>query len=388
MTPAHLELPTHNNPYELDVYGKRDLALEHGEGVWVWDNLGRRYLDCVAGIGSVNLGHRHPQIVNAIQRQAEKLISCPGSFFNSTKLAYLEALQRVAPPGLSHAFLSNSGTESVEAALKFSRLSTGRTRIIAAARGFHGRTMGSLSATHHPKYRSGFSPLVPDFEHIPFNDVLALKSALKEEAAAVILEVVQGEGGVFVAEPSFLETARSECDRTGALLIFDEVQTGFGRTGKLFACDHFKVYPDILCLAKSIANGVPMGATLTGAKVRVDLGKHGSTFGGNPLACAAAFAVLQTLSQNALILRAEEMGHMLREAITRANWSLVREVRGLGLMIGLELKTRVQPLLRSLQSQGVLALSAGTTVLRLLPPLVLEEEDLDFLMEALASVLR
>ena len=370
------------------VYPKRDLVIVRGEGAYLWDHQGRRYIDCVGGQGAANLGHSHPAIVEAISQQARTLISCPEIFYNDVRAAYLAELTAAAPGELNRAFLSNSGAEAIEAAIKFARVSTGRREIVAAMRGFHGRTMGALSATWNKKYRGPFMPLVPDFTHIPYNNMAALEAAVSDATAAVLLEPVQGEGGVRPADPAFLQAARDLCDAHGALLILDEIQTGFGRTGRLFASEHYDLQPDILALAKSIAGGLPMGATLLGPRVgELPRLVHGSTFGGNPLAAAAAHAALRVLQEERLPERAARLGALVRERLAQIDSPLIREVRGLGLMIGIELKIKVGPVLRALQERGVLALPAGATVLRLLPPLVISEEDLIYVIDAIEDVL-
>ncbi len=370
------------------VYPKRDLVIVRGEGAYLWDHQGRRYIDCVGGQGAANLGHSHPAIVEAISQQARRLISCPEIFYNDVRAAYLAELTAAAPGELNRAFLSNSGAEAIEAAIKFARVSTGRREIVAAMRGFHGRTMGALSATWNKKYRGPFMPLVPDFTHIPYNNMAALEAAVSDATAAVLLEPVQGEGGVRPADPAFLHAARKLCDAHGALLIVDEIQTGFGRTGNLFASEHYALQPDILALAKSIAGGLPMGATLLGPRVgELPRLVHGSTFGGNPLAAAAARATLRILQEERLPERAARLGALARERLAQIDSPLIREVRGLGLMIGIELKIKVGPVLRALQERGVLALPAGATVLRLLPPLVISEEDLIYVIDAIEDVL-
>jgi len=370
------------------VYPKRDLTIVRGQGAHLWDDRGRRYIDCVGGQGAANLGHSHPAIVEAIEQQARTLISCPEIFYNDVRAQYLAELTAAAPGELNRAFLSNSGAEAIEAAIKFARVSTGRRQIIAAMRGFHGRSMGALSATWNKKYRGPFMPLVPDFSHIPYNNLDALEAAVSDTTAAVLLEPVQGEGGVRPADPAFLQAARALCDRHGALLILDEIQTGFGRTGRLFACEHYGVTPDIMALAKSMAGGLPMGATLLGPRVgELPRMSHGSTFGGNPLAAAAARATLRVVQEEGLAERAAILGDRMLARLRDIDSPRIREVRGLGLMIGIELKTKVSPILRALQERGVLALPAGATVLRLLPPLVIAEEDLDFVTEAISEAL-
>ena len=374
--------------YTSGVYPKRNVAIVRGLGARVWDDSGNEYIDCVAGHGVVLVGHCNPAVVKAIQHQAEILITCPEVFYNDVRARLLEKLVSIAPEGLERAYLCNSGTESIEAALKLSRLGTGRQKIIAAMHGFHGRTMGALSATWEKSYREPFEPLIPGFEHVAYNDLEALSEAVDDHTAAVLLEIVQGEGGVNPGTAEFLKGARALCDRTGALLIIDEVQTGFGRTGKMFACEHYDLIPDILCLAKGIAGGVPMGAALFGSRVQnVGPGAHGSTFGGNPLACAAALAAIDFSLENDLPQQAMEKGAWVRERLTSANIRVVREVRGLGLMIGLDLRKRVTPYLQALMSEHVLGLPAGSRVLRLLPPLTITYEELGTVCDAVEKVL-
>ena len=370
------------------TYHKRDLTIVRGTGARVWDQEGREYLDCVAGHGVANLGHCHPSVVAAVQQQAAQLITCPEIFHNDQRARLLARLTALAPGKMPYAFLCNSGTEAVEAALKFARISTGRTEIISTMRSFHGRTMGALSLTGHKQHRAPFAPLVPDVIHIPYNRIDPLDTAISERTAAVILEVVQGEGGVRPGTPEFLHAALRLCHERGALLIIDEVQTGLGRTGKLFACEHYDLEPDMLCLAKSLAGGIPMGATLHNTRVgKLTPGTHGSTFGGNPLACAAALAVLEVMKTEHLPERATILGGQLIQRLQSADLPLVRTVRGLGLMIGIDLKQKVTPVLHALQTRGVLALPAGRTVLRLLPPLVITDPEWDQVSTIVVEVL-
>jgi acetylornithine/LysW-gamma-L-lysine aminotransferase len=370
------------------VYPKRPLAIVRGQGARVWDAEGNAYIDCAGGQGAANLGHAHPAVVAAISRQAAQLITCPEIFYNDRRAELLAALTAAAPAGLARAFLCNSGTEAVEAAIKFARLSTGRIGIVAAMRGFHGRTMGALSATWNKDYRQPFAPLVPGFVHVPYNDLAALDANVCDDTAAVILEAVQGEGGVHPADPAFLAGAQALCRARGALLIVDEIQTGYGRTGRLFASEHFGIEPDLLTVAKSMAGGLPMGACLIGPRAGpLAPMSHGSTFGGNPLACAAALATLEVMRTDDLPARAARLGAHLLGRLREVNSPAIREVRGLGLMVGVELKIKVTPILQKLQSLGVLALPAGATVLRLLPPLVIEQEDLDRVVDAIEAVL-
>lgn len=382
------DIIAHEDVRTSGTYSKRGLAIVRGAGATLWDADGKQYIDCVGGQGSANLGHSHPAVVAAIQEQAATLLHCPEIFHNDQRAAYLDELGAALPAGMGRLFLCNSGTEAVEAAIKFARLHTGRTNVVAAMRSFHGRTMGALSVTYEPKYREPFEPLIPGVTHVPYNKIAALEAAVNDQTAAVILEPVQGEGGVRPADPGYLKAAEEICCRHGALLLIDEVQTGFGRTGSLFACTQDGVTPAVLILAKSIAGGVPMGAIA----IHESLGgftpaSHGSTFGGNPLACAAARATLKALIDEDLSAQAARKGTYLMTQLAARELSKVREIRGRGLLVGLELKERVQPTLVALMERGVLALPAGPNVLRLLPPLVISDAELDQVITIVSEVL-
>ncbi|HEV8595269.1 MAG TPA: aspartate aminotransferase family protein [Thermoplasmata archaeon] len=373
---------------EFAAYPKRDLVFTRGFLATLWDSEGNEYIDCGASFGVGNLGHSNPAVVDAIERQAKDLIHVGSTFGTPAKQAFIEKLLSVAPPNQKRAFLSNSGSEAVEASLKFARAATKRTNIVAAMRGFHGRTMGSLSATWKKEFREGFEPLVPGFEHVPYNDADALTAAVDRETAAVILEAVQGEGGVHVASPEYLPVAREVCDREGALLILDEVQTGMGRTGRMFAVERWGVEPDMITLAKSLAGGVPIGATLTTGAVESRFsGSHNSTFGGSALACAAGVAAIDYTMHERLWERAELLGTRAIERLRALESPVIREVRGLGLMIGIELKEKATPYLQALAARGVLAIGGGSNVIRLLPPLVIPEDQWDYAIGAIGEVL-
>ena len=375
------------NKYSAGTYAKQDLVIVRGQGASLFDAHGNEYLDCTSGHGVANLGHAHPKVAAAIAEQASTLITLFESYPNDKRAALMQKMATLVP-GLERVFFCNSGTEAVEAALKFARISTGRMEIVAAMRAFHGRTFGALSATFNKRYRQGFEPLVPGFSHVPFNKIEALEEAVADETAAVILEVVQGEGGVYPADADYIQAARQICDEKGALLIIDEIQSGFGRTGMMFAVQHFDVTPDLLCCAKSLAGGVPMGAVLIGEKVQnLTPGTHGTTFGGNPLSCAAGLAALTAIEEEDLAGQAAEKGAYLMDKLRQIDSPLIREVRGMGLMIGIELKQKVAPYLKALQDRNILALNAGMTVLRLLPPLVISYEQIDRLVVALEDVL-
>ncbi len=373
--------------YELPLYAMRDVCLVRGKGSKVWDDQGNEYIDCATGNGVVNVGHCNEQIVKAITEQAQTLLTCAGAFYNDKRAELLAKLIEISPDSLTKAFLCNSGTESVEAALKFARLSTGRTEIVSLMRGFHGRTFGALSATFNPKYKKDFAPLVPGFSHAPLNKIEKLAEKVSNETAAVILEVIQGEGGVNLADSDYLKEVQALCQERGALLIVDEVQTGFGRTGKMFACEHYDLRPDMITLAKAIAGGVPMGAVLCSDRISVSFGKHGTTFGGNPLACAAALASISYLQSNDLPVQAAQNGTYFMDRLREIDSPKIREVRGLGLMVAVELKEKATPYLKALMDKGILALPAGPTVLRFLPPLTISKGELDSVVVALGQVL-
>ena len=374
--------------HESGTYGKQPIVLVRGEGAHIWDMDGTEYIDCIGGHGASNMGHAHPAVVKAVTEQAQRLFLAPNGFYNDVRAHLLAELVRVAPPGLERAFLCNSGTEAVEAALKFARLTTQRNKVISTMRGFHGRTMGALGTTWRKEYRKPFEPLLPNFNFVPYNKLERMEKAIDDETSAVIVEVVQGEGGVNLGSANYLLGVQALCRERGAMFIVDEVQTGFGRTGKLFAGEHYGLRPDLMTVAKSIAGGIPMGATLIGERVgKIPGHVHGSTFGGSPLACAAALATIRTMEEDHLPERAAKLGARLVEGFRSIDASVVREVRGLGLMVGIELRGRSGAYIAALAAQGVLVLPAGSTVLRFLPPLVIEEDDIETVIEKVGIVL-
>lgn len=371
--------------FSFEVYPKRDLTLVRGEGATVWDDAGKSYIDCTAGVGVANIGHANSEVARAISDQAGTLVTCAGIFYNDTRARLLEKLVTIAPHGLTRAFLCNSGTESMEAAIKFARHASEKPEFVCAMRGFHGRTMGALSATF--KYRDQFEPLLSGFSFVPFNNIDKLRNAVGETTAAVVLEPVQGEGGVRPADPEYMSAVQALCSQRNVLLIIDEIQTGLCRTGSMFASERYGIRPDILCLAKALGGGVPMGAVLTSDRITPAVGMHGSTFGGNPLACAAALATINYMQEHKLHDRARESGEYFAKGFRAAQPDKVRELRQIGLMIGIELKEKATPYLMTLMDEGVLALSAGPTVIRLLPPLTISREELDAVISSLLKVL-
>jgi LysW-gamma-L-lysine/LysW-L-ornithine aminotransferase len=374
--------------YTSGVYPKRPLAIVRGEGAHVWDEAGSEYIDCVGGQGAANVGHANPAVAQAIAEQSRTLISLNEIFYNDKRAALEEKLVAISPNKADRVYLCNSGAEAIEACIKFARYSTGRTGIVAMNRSFHGRTMGALSATWNAKYREPFMPLVPDFSFTPFDNLAKAREAITDKTAGVLVEIVQGEGGVHPASREFLLGLQELCRERGALLIVDEIQTGFGRTGKMFASEHFGLQGDMVAVAKSMAGGLPAGAVLIGERVKkLEPMIHGSTFGGNPLACAAGLAAIGFMEDENLAGRAAELGTYMKGRLERIESPLIREVRGMGLLVGVELKQRVSPYLHALMDRGVLALPAGVNVLRLLPPLVIEKKDLDIVADQIEYVL-
>ncbi len=373
--------------YEIDVYPMRDVVLVKGKGARLWDDKGTEYIDMASGISVANVGHCNDKVVDAISSQAATLITCPNTFYNDSKAKFLEKLFSVAPKNLTKAFLTNSGSEAMEAAIKFARANTKKTKFISAMKGFHGRTYGSLSATYKKEYRDAFEPLVPGFSFVPFNNYEKLVDAVDSDTAGIILEFVQGEGGINIGQKEYFKQVRQLCDEKDILLIIDEIQTGFCRTGKMFAIEHFDIEADMMTVAKSIAGGFPMGALLCSDKIKIEKGKHGSTFGGNPLACAAGKASIEFMIENKLWEVAEQKGKFFREKLESQPLSKVREIRQIGLMIGIELKDKSQPIILDLLERKIISLPAGTTVLRLLPPLVISYDDLDTVIKNLIEIL-
>lgn len=368
-----------------------DTVIASGEGCWLYDTTGRRYLDLTAAQGVAMIGHCHPRLSAMLAEQAHRLIACPSFLYNSTRAEFAARLVEVLPPHLHRVFLANSGAEAIDGAIKFARLTTGRTGLVATMRGFHGRTVGAVSLTWEPKYRKPFEPLL-EVGHVPYNNLEKLDAVITDQTAMVMLEVVQGEGGVNLGDGDYLRGAQQLCRERGALLVLDEIQTGFGRTGRWFGHQHFDLQPDIMCMAKGIGGGFPMGAIAYTEQVNSALspGAHGSTFGGNPLACAAGLAALEVYHEENLIERSAQMGALLVSQLRAAigDRTIVREIRGVGLMIAIELREKVGPYLKNLMEEhSVIALPAGANVLRLLPPLTITEAEIAIGVKAIAAAL-
>ncbi|MCE9617292.1 MAG: acetylornithine/succinylornithine family transaminase [Nitrosarchaeum sp.] len=373
------------------LYQRFPVTIEKGVGAHVWDIDGKEYIDCMGGYGVAIVGHQNKRVVKAIKEQVDKIITVHSSLYNKTREEFLKTLIGLAPKGLTQVHLNNSGAEAIEAAIKFARKFTGKKGMVAMKGSYHGKSLGALSLTFNPKYKKAFEPLVEKVSFASFGDIESLRSTIDEDTAFVILEPIQGESGINVAPDGFLQEVRKVCDEKGILLIFDEIQAGLGRTGRLWACDHWNTAPDILCLAKGIAGGVPMGATLVRPDILASMskGEHSSTFGGNPLSCAAGIATLQALTQDGLIENAEKMGKLFREGLEKLKekHSIIREIRGKGLMIGVELKFEVKDILMNLMKEGILMLYSGRNILRILPPLVISKEDITKVLQTLDIVL-
>ena len=374
-----------------NVFAKKPVVITRGRAALVWDVNGKEYVDCTSGYGVALLGHCHPRIVEAISKQAQQLITCHAGYYNDKRAEFLQKLTSITPKGLNKAFLSNSGAESVECALKLARKHMGKPEIIAVMGAFHGKTMGALSATWDKKYREPFQPLVPEIKHVPPDNLEKMREAIGEKTAAVLVEPIRGEGGIRVPPDGYLKGLRDICDEKGVLLMFDEVQTGFGRTGKFFACEHWGVVPDVLCLAKPLAGGLPLGATIAREEVMssLKLGDHSTTYSGNPLVCAAGCAAIDVLLEENVAGKAAALGAYFISNLEklREKHKSVKEVRGLGLMIGMESKFGVLNVLLKCMEQGVLVLDAGKTVVRFLPPFVITKEQIDKVISVLDNVL-
>ena len=370
------------------VFSEKPIGIDRGEDVYLYAKNGTEYLDFGASYACVPVGHCHPEVVEATTEQVERLMYVQASYPNAPRTALYEQLADLAPGNIDNVWLCNSGTEANEAALKFARHATGRSKIVATMQGFHGRTMGSLATTWKDKYKDGFGPLAGDVEFVPYGDAAEMRAAVDDETAAVILEPVQGEGGVNPAASEYLQAVREATDEAGAAMVLDEIQTGLGRTGSLWAAERHGVVPDVLTTAKGLGSGLPIGATLVKDWIAEDPGNHGSTFSGGPVATAAAGATLDVLTREGLPGHAAAMGEYLVGELESALGHAVREVRGEGLMVGVEVKRGANPILRDLaMDHQVLALPAGRSVVRLLPPLTVEREHVDAVVDALEDVI-
>jgi acetylornithine/LysW-gamma-L-lysine aminotransferase len=363
--------------YLATLYQRFPVNIAKGKGTRVWDTAGREYIDCMGGYGVALVGHCNDRVVNAIKRQAETLITAHMSTYNDTRLRFMEKIASVTPPSLNKMFFANSGAESVEAALKFARKYSGRHGVIAMNGAYHGKTFGALSVTYSEKYRKSFMPLLDGVKFVPYSDPSMLEEVIDDTIGSVILEPIQGETGIIVPPDDLLPKIREICNRLNLVLIFDEIQSGLGRTGKMWAGENWNTAPDIMCLAKGIAGGIPMGLVLAKQEImnKMKLGEHSSTFGGSPIACAAGLATMEALIDDKLVENAAKMGLHFKEGLNRLKdkHKIIREVRGIGMMLGVELRFDVKDILFDGIRRGLLLLYSGRNILRLLPPLVMDE---------------
>lgn len=371
-------------PYVGNLYQRFPVNIVKGKGCKVWDTKGKEYLDCMGGYGVALVGHCNDRVVKAITEQAQNLITCHMSVYNEVRLDFLKKFNNITPKTLQKSFFTNSGTESVEAALKFSRKFTGKNGILALNGGYHGKTFGSLSVTYNEKYRKSFLPLLQDVRFISYSEVESIFEIItkpENNIGTVIIEPIQGETGIIMPPPDFLKSVRDICTSSGRILIFDEIQSGLGRTGKMWAGQHWNVEPDIMCLAKGIAGGVPMGLTVMRAEILdcLKIGEHSSTFAGNPLACAAGTAAIEAITEDGLVLNSEKMGKIFKKGLLelKEKYKIIRDVRGLGMMLGVEMRFDIKDILLDGIQQGILLLYSGRNILRLLPPLVMNEEEVN-----------
>jgi LysW-gamma-L-lysine/LysW-L-ornithine aminotransferase len=359
------------------MYHRFPIVIDRGKGAKVWDDAGKEYIDCMAGYGVALVGHCNDRVMEAIKNQLEKLMVCHMSTYNTTRSILLEKLRKVIPVGLDKMFFSNSGAEAVETALKFSRKFSGKPGIISMNGGYHGKTFGALSVTSSEKYRKPFEPLLEHVKFVPYGNISKLIDSIDDKIGTVILEPVQGESGIILPPPGFIQEVREICSRHSLVLIFDEIQSGFGRTGKMWAAENWNTTPDIVCVAKGIAGGFPMGLTITKSEIidSMKIGEHSSTFAGNPLACAAANASIDALVLDGLIKNAAETGLYFKNLLIelKEKHKIVREVRGLGMMLALELRFDVRNILMDGITNGILMLYSGRNVIRLLPPLLIDK---------------
>ena len=371
--------------YIFNTYTRQPVAIKEAHGAVVTDVNGKTYIDCVAGIAVNNVGHCHPAVTKAIKRQAEQMIHVSNLYYTQNQADLAEELVNCS--GMDRVFFCNSGAEAVEGALKLARKASGKKEFIATEHAFHGRTRGALSVTHKEKYRKPFEPLAPAI-FVPYNNADVIRAVINDNTAGVILEPIQGEGGVIIPSEDYLKEVREICDEKETLLILDEVQTGFGRTGKWFAREHSGIRADITTLAKAMGGGFPMGAMLAREDVAANFvrGDHASTFGGNPLSCAAALANIEVIKKEKLVERSAELGRYLIKELENLNKDYVKEIRGKGLMVGMELTIKCEDMVNKARENGVLLNCTSESVLRFVPPLTITKEQLDTVVSVLDEI--
>lgn len=376
--------------FVMQTYGRQKMALSHGKGSEVWDVEGKSYLDCFAGVAVNNLGHAHPKVSLAICHQAQRMIHCSNIYYTQEQVELAQLLTQISPH--DKVFFANSGAEANEGAIKLARKFTGKGEIIATENSFHGRTLATLTATGQDKYKLPFKPLPPGFKHVKYGDITELSSAITEDTAAIILEPIQGEGGVIIPPEGYLKDVENLCHQNDILLIMDEIQTGFGRTGTMFASEHEDIQPDISTIAKAMGGGYPIAAVLANSDIAQAFqhGDHGSTFGGNPLGCAAAKATIEVILDENLVRKSQEMGKYLIQNLEKlkAKYSFIKQVRGRGLMIGIEIDQDCSDIVNQASIKGLLINCTAGNVIRLAPPLVISLSQLDKLVDILDEIFR
>jgi len=373
------------------LYQRFPVNLARGKGAKVWDTSGKEYIDCMGGYGVALVGLCNDRVVAAIKKQADTLITAHMSVYNDVRLKFMEKMSTIAPPGLTKMFFANSGAESVEAALKFARKYNGRPGVIAMNGAYHGKTFGALSVTYNEKYRKSFMPLMEGVKFVPYSDPAKLEGAIDDTTGAVILEPIQGETGIIVPPDDLIPKIREICNRRNLVLIFDEIQAGLGRTGRMWAGQNWDTTPDIMCLAKGIAGGIPMGLVTAKPEIMdaMKLGEHSSTFGGSPIACAAGIATIEALTEDRLVENAAKVGSKFKEGLLglKERHKIIRDVRGLGMMLAVELRFEVKDILFDGIRNGLLMLYSGRNIIRLLPPLVMDETTVSRAVDIMDAVL-
>lgn len=377
--------------YLINLYQRFPVTIERAQGATIWDTDGKEYIDCMGGYGVAIIGHCNKDVIDAITLQMNKLMVCHMSTYNNSRLQFLSKLKSIAPDNLSKIFFSNSGAESIEAALKFARKFSQKTGVISMYGGYHGKTFGALSVTYNSKYRKSFSPLLEGVKFVPFGDISSLAEAIDESIGTVIIEPIQGESGIIMPPEGYVKAVREACTEKKLVLIFDEIQTGLGRTGKMWAGENWSAVPDIMCIAKGIASGIPTGVTFVKEEIAncMNLGEHSSTFAGNPIACSAGIATIDTIIKEDLVTKASDTGTYFKKKLIelKDKHPIIRDVRGLGMMLALESRFDVRNILMDGIKNGLLMLYSGRTVIRLLPPLVMKKEQVSRAIEIMDEIL-
>jgi LysW-gamma-L-lysine/LysW-L-ornithine aminotransferase len=377
--------------YLINLYQRFPVTIERAQGATIWDTDGKEYIDCMGGYGVAIIGHCNKDVIDAITLQMNKLMVCHMSTYNNSRLEFLSKLKSVAPDNLNKIFFSNSGAESIEAALKFARKFSQKTGVVSMYGGYHGKTFGSLSVTYNSKYRKSFSPLLEGVKFVPFGDISLLSEAIDESIGTVIIEPIQGESGIIMPPEGYVKAVRELCTEKNLVLIFDEIQTGLGRTGKMWAGENWNAVPDIMCIAKGIASGIPTGVTFVKEEIAncMNLGEHSSTFAGNPISSSAGSATIDTIIKEDLVTKASDTGTYFKKKLIelKDKHPIIRDVRGLGMMLALESRFDVRDILMDGIKNGLLMLYSGRTVIRLLPPLVMKKEQVSRAIEIMDEIL-